>query len=169
MNPEAIRQLNAAALRPVFDSEHPLRSTSEMRPWHTARPCQPTKHSHINLAAYDSTWEASESFKLEKSRLVDAWVKNDHLGFEIWYVHRGGRRRYRPDFLIRLTNGVTLILETKGLEDDEAKAKHEYLAEWVEAVNGAGGFGRWAWAVSRTPDDVEDILAEHGGSAGLPA
>jgi type III restriction enzyme len=155
----AIRQSNAAALRPVFDDEHPLRSTSEMRPWYTARPCQPTQRSQINLAVYDSTWEASESFRLERSDLVQSWVKNDHLGFEIWYVFRGARRRYRPDFLIRLSNGVTLILETKGQEDEEARAKHEYLAEWVTAVNGAGSFGRWDWAVSHTPDDVDDLLA----------
>lgn len=159
----AIRQNNAAALRPVFDDEHPLRSTSEMRPWYTARPCQPTQRSHVNLAVYDSTWEASESFRLERSDLVQSWVRNDHLGFEIWYVFRGARRRYRPDFLIRLVNGVTLILETKGQEDEEALVKREHLDEWVKAVNAASTFGRWASDVSHTPDDVDDILDIRAG------
>jgi len=34
----------------------------------------------------------------------------------------------------------------------------EFLDEWVRAVNQHGGFGRWAWAVSRTPSDVSDLL-----------
>ena len=157
----AIRQTNAAERTPVFDPEQPVRGTRAMSPWYTARPCQPTVRSHVNLATFDSTWEASEAFSLERNDLVQAWVKNDHLGFEIWYVFRGARRRYRPDFLVRLTNGVTLVLETKGRIDDEANAKHEYLAEWIDAVNAHGGFGRWAWDVSTSLDDVVDILARH--------
>jgi type III restriction enzyme len=157
----AIRQTNAAERTPVFDPEQPVRGTRVMSPWYTARPCQPTVRSHVNLATFDSTWEASEAFSLERNDLVQAWVKNDHLGFEIWYVFRGARRRYRPDFLVRLTNGVTLVLETKGRIDDESNAKHEYLAEWIDAVNAHGGFGRWAWDVSTSLDDVVDILARH--------
>jgi type III restriction enzyme len=157
----AIRQTNAAERTPVFDPEQPVRGTRAMSPWHTARSCQPTVRSHVNLATFDSTWEASEAFSLERSDVVQAWVKNDHLGFEIWYVFRGARHRYRPDFLVRLTSGVTLVLETKGRFDEEAKAKHEYLAEWIDAVNAHGGFGRWAWDVSTSPDDVIDILARH--------
>ena len=45
---------------------------------------------------------------------VDAWVKNDHLGFEILYVFKGVVKKYRPDFLIRLKNGKMLVLEVKG-------------------------------------------------------
>ncbi len=161
----AIRQKNRAERRPVFDAEHPVRGTGDMSPWYTARPCQPTQKSHVSPATFDSTWEASEAFTLERSELVQAWVKNDHLGFDIWYVFRGARRRYRPDFLVRLASGTMLILETKGQVDEEATSKHEYLAEWVDAVNAHGGFGRWAWAVSTAPDDVEDILAEHAGMA----
>lgn len=161
----AIRQKNAAERRPVFDAEHPVRGTADMSPWYTARPCQPTTRSHVSPATFDSTWEASEAFTLERSDLVQAWVKNDHLGFDVAYVFRGARRRYRPDFLVRLVSGVTLVLETKGQMNEEAEAKHEYLAEWVDAVNAHGGFGRWAWAVSTTPDDVEDILALHANVA----
>ena len=74
-------------------------------------------------------------------------------------------RKYRPDFLIRLTDGTTLVLEVKGQETDEAKTKHRFLDEWVEAVNVHGGFGRWTWDVSRDPADVEDILARHQAAA----
>lgn len=156
---EAIRFENTSRIEPVFDPSRPILSTADMRPWWTSRPCHPTEKSHVNIAVYDSRWEASEAYELDRSELVDAWVKNDHLGFEIVYIHQGVVRKYRPDFLIRLTNGATLILEVKGRETDEVRTKHRFLEEWVEAVNAHGGFGRWMWAVSREIDDLPDILA----------
>jgi type III restriction enzyme len=90
---------------------------------------------------FDSAWEASDAFVLDDSDHVAAWVKNDHLGFEVLYVYRGVVRKYRPDFLVRLTNGDMLILETKGQETEQDKVKRRYLDEWTEAVNAHGGFG----------------------------
>lgn len=89
-------------------------ATGDTRTWYTGRPCERTKRSHINVCVYDSTWEASDAFALDDGDAVDAWAKNDHLGFEVLYVYRGVVRKYRPDFLVRLTSGETLILETKG-------------------------------------------------------
>ena len=156
---EAIRFENTSRLEPVFDSEKPIRSTEDMRPWSTTRPNQLTQKSHVNVAVYDSRWEASESFTLERSEHVEAWVKNDHLGFEVLWMFRGVVKKYRPDFLIRLHNGVTLVLEVKGIDSQESQAKRRFLAEWVQAVNDHGGFGRWACDVSFDPADVEGILA----------
>ena len=54
--------------------------------------------------------------KLDRSdeKNVISWVKNDHLGFEVLYIFRGVVKKYRPDFLIRLANGVTFVPEVKG-------------------------------------------------------
>jgi type III restriction enzyme len=96
-------------------------------------------------------------------------VKNDHLGFEVHYLFQGGVRKYRPDFLVVLSNGTRLVLEVKGQDTDQDRTKREFLAEWVAAVNEHGGFGRWAAAVSFAPADLTDLLAKHGrddGSAG---
>jgi type III restriction enzyme len=158
---EAIRFANTSRLEPVFDTQRPLMGTADMRPWYTSRPCETTRKSHVNVAVYDSTWEASESFVLDRSNLVDAWVKNEHLGFEILYVFRGIVRKYRPDYLIRLANSVMLVLEVKGQETDESRAKHEFLAEWAQALNAHGGFGRWAWDVSRNTAEIEGLLNKH--------
>jgi hypothetical protein len=77
------------------------------------------------MAVYDSRWEAAESFELDRNDRVHAWVKNDHLGFEILYVFRGVVKKYRPDFLIRLVCGEMLVLEVKGSgharEQDQAE------------------------------------------------
>ena len=88
-------------------------------------------------------------------------MKNDHLGFEVLYVHRGVVRKYRPDFIIRLSSGDMLILETKGQDSDQDRTKHRFLDEWIAAVNTHGGLGRWSREVSMAPGDIHDILAQN--------
>ena len=115
--------------------------------------------------SYDSTWQAPEAFELERSENVAVWAKNDHLGFEILYVYKGVVHKFRPDFLIGLANGTMLVLEVKGQDTQQDKAKRKSLDEWVRAVNRHSGFGRWAWEVSRDPCDIAQIL-ELVGSTG---
>ena len=158
---EAIRQENTEKIEPVFDRDRPIRSTGDMRTWYTGKPCERTKKSHINVAVYDSTWEASDAYILENSKEVKAWVKNDHLGFEVFYIYRGVVRKYRPDFLVKLTNDEMLILETKGQETEQDKVKQQYLDEWMQAVNFQGSFGQWRSAVTKAPGDITDLL-KHG-------
>jgi len=162
----AVRQDNTERLIPVFDRDHPVRSTGEMRTWYTGKPCERTRKSHINVCVYDSTWEASDAFVLDDSNAVSAWVKNDHLGFEVHYVYRGVVRKYRPDFLVRLANGEMLVLETKGQETEEDRVKRQYLEEWTRAVTEHGGFGRWRCAVAKKPGEIREILMREGGTVG---
>jgi type III restriction enzyme len=157
---EAVRQENTERLTPVFDRDHPIRSTGEMRTWYTGKPCEFTRKSHINVCVYDSAWEASDAFVLDDSDAVSAWVKNDHLGFEVLYVYRGVVRKYRPDFLVRLKNGEMLILETKGQDMKQDKVKRRYLDEWTQALNTHGSFGHWRWAVAQHPGQIQDVLMQ---------
>ncbi len=161
---EAVRQENTERLTPVFDRDHPIRATGDMRTWYTGKPCERTRRSHINVSVYDSTWEASDAFVLDDSDAVTAWAKNDHLGFEVLYVYRGVVRKYRPDFLVRLVSGETLILETKGQDTEQDRVKRGYLAEWTQAVSAHGGFGGWGWAVAHHPGEIQDILLKHATS-----
>ena len=156
---EAIRFDNTERLEPVFDRDRPIRSTGDMGTWYKGKPCERTTRSHINFCVFDSAWEASEAFELDRNPEVEAWVKNDHLGFEVFYVHGGVVRKYRPDFIIRLKSGNMLVLETKGRDSDQDRTKRRFLDEWINAVNGHGGFGRWSWDVSKDPGDIHDILA----------
>ena len=149
---DAIRCENTETLEPVFDRDHPIRSTGDVGTWYTAKPCEYTARSHVNFCVVDSTWEASEAFELDRNPRVEAWVKNDHLGFEILYIYQGVVRKYRPDFIIRLLSGDMLVLETKGRDTEQSRAKHRSLDEWVKAVNAHGGFGRW----------TKDVLARTG-------
>jgi len=92
---------NTSKLVSVYNEERPIIYTSDMRTWHTSRKHTDAIKSHINYAVYDSSWEATEAFELDRNPNVEAWVKNDHLGFEVLYVYRGVVRKYRPDFLVR--------------------------------------------------------------------
>jgi type III restriction enzyme len=159
---ESITSENTESLLPVFDTERPIVSTGDMRTWYTGKPCEYTKRSHINFAVYDSTWESSDAFQLDRSKIMDAWVKNDHLGFEVLYVYKGVVHKYRPDFIVRLKTGKFLVLEAKGQDTDQDKTKRSFLDEWVKAVNEHEGFGKWSWAVARKPGDVVGILAGTG-------
>lgn len=157
----AIYLENTERIEPVFDPVHPIRSTGDMRSWYTGKPCDYTRKSHINCCVFDSTWEASEAYELDRERndhIVDAWVKNDHLGFEILYIFDGVVRKYRPDFIVRLKNGNFLILETKGQSTRQDEAKWGFLDQWIKAVNQYGGCGHWQYDVSRNPADVRLIL-----------
>ena len=155
---ESIIPENTESLVPVFDTERPIVSTGDMRTWYSGKPCEYTKRSHVNFCVYDSTWESADAFQLDRNGNVDAWVKNDHLGFEVLYVYNGVVHKYRPDFIVRLKRGVHLVLETKGQDTDQDKTKRAFLNEWTKAVNEHGGFGKWSWAVSRQPGDLIEIL-----------
>lgn len=156
---EAIRYENTERLELVFD-DRPIRSTADMGTWYTGRPTVEAKRSHINRSVCDGTWEAYNADELDHSSFVSAWVKNDHLGFEIPYIFRGVVRKYRPDYLIRLTSGDHLILEVKGETTRQDEAKWKALDEWIDAVNQNGSFGRWHFAVSTLPGDLKDILTK---------
>ena len=125
----------------VLDDDGTIGSTTEMQTWYTTRPNEAVKRSHINKCVYDSTWEASHAYVLDRIEAVQAWARNDHLGFEIWYRFGGRRLRCRPDLLVRLADGSMLILETKGQDSPDNKAKRKSMAESCRAVNAHGGFG----------------------------
>lgn len=145
----------------IFDERLPIRSTADMNPWYTSKPTYPTKRSHVNVAVSDSGWEGTTAYMLDESDLVAGWVKNDHLMFEIPYVYRGGIFMYRPDYIVRLANGTSLILEVKGFDTEKDKAKRAALAEWVAAVDADGRFGHWVWDVIFQPNDVISVLNKH--------
>ncbi|MGB8644726.1 MAG: DEAD/DEAH box helicase family protein [Anaerolineae bacterium] len=160
---EALRFENTQALELVVDQERPVRSTGDMRPWWTSRYRYPGMKSHINVTVFDSTWEASEAQEFDRNENVTTWVKNDHLGFAIYYTYQGIPHTYYPDFILSLANGDYLVLETKGKDDQQNRTKREFLDEWVRAVNAQGGFGRWRWAVSKSPADIRGLLSQNAG------
>ena len=156
-----LTEQNQERIEPVFDEEYPIGSTQHMRTWYTTKPCQPAQKSQISHVVVDSAWEAHTANILETSLHVRAYAKNDHLGYQVHYMWNGARRRFVPDFLIKLANGKTLVLEIKGEDSQQNKAKRAALEAWVMGVNQKGGFGLWSWDVAFEPAHIQDIINKH--------
>jgi len=60
-----------------------------------------------------------------------------------------------------ITSGKTLILEIKGEDSEQNRAKRSALDAWVKGVNAKGGFGLWCWDVAFQPAQIQDILQKH--------
>ncbi len=73
---------------------------------------------------------------------------------------RGGSVRRAQRVAVRLANGKTLVLEIKGEDSDQDRAKRSALDAWVKAVNAKGGFGKWCWTVALEPSQVHDVLRQ---------
>jgi len=158
---DAINTKNTERRQILLNRQTPIKSTSMMKPWHTTKLSEYAVKNHINLAVYDFGWELATGQELERNPNVKSWVKNNHIGFSLKYSYDGRPHDYYPDFLIRLTNNITLILEIKGRDDEQNKTKRRSLKEWVEAVNLNGRFGTWAYDVAFHHTEVRDILSKH--------
>jgi type III restriction enzyme len=145
---------------PRYESARPPGSTGEVSFW-TSRDVREVVKSHVNFMVADTkTWEQSVAYTLDKSDLVEAFVKNAGLGFAIPYLNNGQTHDYVPDFIARLKGEppVTLILEVKGFDPLE-QVKRAAAERWVAAVNAEGSFGRWGYAVAKQVSEVPLLLA----------
>lgn len=156
-----VTEQNVERLAAVFNESRPIGSTAQMRPWLTTKPCQPTRHSQISHAVYDSVWEKAVVDICEKRKFVAAWAKNDHLDFTVRYLWKGSTRNFVPDYLIRFTNGKTLVLEVKGQDSEQNKAKRAAMQTWVKTINEQGGFGQWCFDVVFDPAKIMDVISSH--------
>jgi type III restriction enzyme len=149
-------------LLPILNRYQPTGSTADVD-FKTTRPCFVTTYSHINLVAADTArWEQSAAFRLEaaveKGR-AQFYARNDELGLMIPYDFLGVSQHYQPDFLVRLANDTTLVLEIKGQETEQDRAKHAAAKRWIEAVNNWGQLETWAFHVCKDPQMLEMELA----------
>ena len=147
-------------LLPLLNRYEPTGTSADVE-FLTARPCHGTQKSHVNQVVLDTdTWERSSCFWLEQSENVACYVRNDRLGLSIPYEYAGVSHAYEPDFIVRLTNGVHLLLEIKGFETEQELAKHEGAKRWVSAVTNWGQLGKWDFHVCHNPQQLRHELAQ---------
>ena len=148
-------------LLPILNRYHPIESTASVD-FKTTKPVFMTQYSHINAVAADTAlWEQSAAFRLEQAvhlGIAKFYARNDQLNFNIPYEFMGASHIYEPDFIIRLVNDVTVIVEIKGLEDEQDRAKHEAAHRWVTAVNNWGKLGKWVFHLNRDPQMLRQEL-----------
>ena len=125
-------------------------TTTKTALWETNAKC------HINYAVLDSEWESEMCRVLEANPHVAAYVKNQNLGFTIPYQVGGEPHEYIPDFLVRLDNGVNLILEIKGFKNEQVNDKKLTTENyWIPAVNRLGSYGQWQFAQFEALFEIE--------------
>ena len=93
--------------------------------------------SVFNRIIGDSRFELRFAAFLESCGDVAAYAKNYlAVHFKLDYVNADGDiSDYYPDFLVRLTDGRVIVVETKGREDPDVPRKTQRLRQWCEDVN----------------------------------
>lgn len=146
---------------PIIERYRPQGSSAEVM-FRTVKECYGTTKSHVSHVVTDSRWEHSVAYQLEKNPNVIAYVKNDHLDFEIPYEFGGTMHGYRPDYIIRYKkkdgSTINIILEVKGYEGEQDRAKQNAAKKWVDAINYHKGFGEWKLALCKDPHRLSQIL-----------
>ena len=130
----------------VIDESRPFIKTGDLNSWMTSKKTQKIEFSHINNMVVDSKFEGlfcQELERLAKNKKIISWVKNDHIGFKVWYVFKGEVHSYYPDFIIKINDQKHIIIETKGVKDDQDEYKWNALKEWCLAVNNSQKYGNW--------------------------
>lgn len=149
-------------LRQRLNRYKPIASTESVH-FKTVKPVQATGASHLNLVAWDTKrWEQSAAFQLEKlaqEGVVYCYARNDRLELNVPYELYGVPRVYEPDFLVRLANSVTVLLEIKGKNYDNADVKHQAARRWADAINHWGQLGCWDFLACRNPQQLSEELA----------
>lgn len=152
-----------APMLPRLNRYKPIDSTERVR-FKTVKPVQMTGASHLNFVACDTgSWEQAATFQLEKlakEGVVYCYARNDRLEFNIPYGLYGNPHVYEPDFIVRLRNSVSVVLEIKGKQHEDTDAKHQAAKRWVSAVNHWGRLGEWDLMVCREPQRLSQGFAE---------
>lgn len=94
--------------------------------------------SVFNRIVSDSDLELSFAEFLDTCPDVVSFAKNYlAIGFKLDYAKANGDlSNYYPDFIVKLSNGLVVIVETKGLVDVDVPHKMQRLAQWISDLNG---------------------------------
>lgn len=111
----------------------------------------PGKRTVFNLVACDSGLESGLAKFIDIADDVAAYAKNvRQMRFSLDYVStQRFIRYYYPDFLIRLTNGVHYLVETKGAEGIEVPLKEARGHKWAADVTHLTGI---EWHYIKLPE-----------------
>ena len=120
------------------EDEHDPIFVSRTRPFVTRRRTYPNpRRSLFNHVPADSDLELDFARWLDRrAEDVAAFVKNESaVGFRLDYLGElGGIRHYYPDFVVRLSDGDMVVIETKGLETTEVPRKDARVTQWSRDV-----------------------------------
>jgi len=96
-----------------------------------------SKKSVFNRIIGDSKLELRFASFLDNCDDVTSYAKNYFaVNFKLDYVNNNGNiSNYYPDFIVKLSDNMIVIVETKGLEDVDVPSKMARLQQWCEDIN----------------------------------
>ena len=150
---------------PIFRKPK-MKSTEDAPLWYTRKDTFVFHKTHMNLCVFDSHWEHAHARELDRNNEVEAWVKNDHWGFEISYSYKGSSHNYRPDFIVKLKQGDFIVFEVKGdfkgREKEKDSAKWENMDMLIKAINKSHKETKWHFYISKdeSGNEVHDVVAK---------
>ena len=133
------RAINALTVQDKGNAE--IRDTIKLR---NVRPFVVKDQSYLlprksvfNRIIGDGGFELKFAEFLERSDDVASYAKNYlAVHFKLDYVNADGDiANYYPDFLVKLSDGKIVIVETKGREDLDVPKKIDRLRQWCEDLN----------------------------------
>jgi len=143
-------------IRPIFDLNARTGDTGDVS-YQTRKATRTTEKSEISHVVLDgkdgNTWESEMAGVCESIGDVEAYVKNERIGFTIPYVYKGKSHEYVPDFVLKLKRRDDdvqryLIVEISGGQKSPGPTQTKATTardSWCAAVNNHGGFGRWGY------------------------
>lgn len=151
-----------APLLPILNRFKPTGTTADVN-FTTRREVHGTWRSHVNAVVLDSDWEQTAAFHLERLKdVVRCYVRNDRPFLLVPYEFEGVQHYYEPDYIVELVNKKHVLLEVKGQEDEQDRAKHQAARRWVTAVTKWGRLGVWEFIachdVARLPEALQGEL-----------
>jgi type III restriction enzyme len=152
------------SLLPRYEMHRRPGSTGDVD-YTTRKEPMPVIKSHLNYVVADSRWERIAASALEDHEMVEAFAKNNGLGFTIPYFDRGTPHDYLPDFVVKIKGqSKYLLLEIKGRSTVQTEAKSDAAARWCEAVSREGSFGTWKFLQleerASIPEELDKVLAK---------
>lgn len=139
--------------------EGPGRSVTAWKPFQVTHsqehPAIPATRTAFNLVTCHRGFEVGMSQFLDRAPDVAAFAKNaGPQALRVDYSTRQGQIAfYTPDFLVRLTDGSHLLVETKGRVDRDVPLKARAATAWCQAV------GKAKWRYLYVPQETFETFA----------
>lgn len=129
---DALREKLVQPQQPALESAG--RRLSEVKPFTWSQIAPACRKTIFNQVPCDNQFEADFARFLDHASDVVLFSKLPiQFGFAIDYIDaRGNSRKYYPDFVVADKDGVSYLVETKGLEDIEVAYKDSSAALWAE-------------------------------------
>jgi len=127
---ESFRQLTFKEEKPKQEAALRLK---DIKPFVWTRPVCTADKCILNYMPCSNDLEVDFAKFLDRAEDVEAFTKNEKLGFVLEYVsEEGGLKNYKPDFIVKATKGRFYLLETKGEVDINVPRKDDRARIWCD-------------------------------------